>query len=71
MHKSKDFILAGILAVVLSFALFGNGIGGSFVLDDTIVIVGNPLINGQLEGFGKIFTTPYFVINRAPGYIDR
>src|SRR3989344_9530707 len=67
MHKSKDFILAGILAIVLSFALFGNGIGGNFVLDDAIVIVGNPLINAQLDGFWKIFTTPYFAYQPRPG----
>ncbi len=59
--------MAGILAVVLSFALFGNGIGGNFVLDDTIVIVGNPFINGQLDGFWKIFTTPYFAYQPRPG----
>lgn len=67
MHKSKDFIFVGILAIVLSFALFGNGIGGNFVLDDTIVIVGNPFINGQLDGFWKIFTTPYFAYQPRPG----
>src|SRR3989344_955030 len=67
MHKSKDFILVGILAIVLSFALFGNGIGGNFVLDDTIVVVGNPFINGQLDGFWKIFTTPYFAYQPRPG----
>lgn len=67
MHKSKVFILAGILAVVLSFVLFGNGIGGNFVLDDKIVIVGNPFISGQLSGFWKIFTTPYFAYQPRPG----
>lgn len=67
MRKSKDFILAGILAVVLSFVLFGNGIGGNFVLDDNIVIVGNPFISGQLSGFWKIFTNPYFAYQPRPG----
>ncbi|MEK7121101.1 MAG: hypothetical protein AAB857_00160, partial [Patescibacteria group bacterium] len=67
MHKSKDFILAGILAIVLSFALFGNGIGGNFVFDDTIVVVGSPFISGQLDGFWKIFTTPYFAYQPRPG----
>ena len=67
MRKNQDFILAGILAIVLSFALFGNGIGGDFVFDDTIVIVGNPFISGQLDEFGKIFTTPYFAYQPLPG----
>src|SRR3989344_4994781 len=67
MRRNKDFVLAGILAVVLSFALFGNGIGGDFVFDDTIVIVGNPFIGGQLEKFGEIFTTPYFAYQPRPG----
>lgn len=59
--------MAGILAVVLSFVLFGNGIGGNFVLDDNIVIVGNPFISGQLSGFWKIFTNPYFAYQPRPG----
>jgi len=67
MRNNKDILLAAILAVVLSFALFGNGIGGDFVFDDTIVIVGNPFISGQLNGFGEIFTTPYFAYQPLPG----
>lgn len=67
MRKNRDFLLAAILAIVLSFALFGNGIGGNFVFDDTIVVVGNPFINGQLDGFWKIFTNPYFAYQPRPG----
>lgn len=67
MWNNKNLIVAGILAIVLSFALFGNGIGGDFVFDDTIVIVGNPFISGQLDGFGEIFTTPYFAYQPRPG----
>ena len=67
MRKNRDFLLAAVLAIVLSFALFGNGIGGNFVFDDTIVVVGNPFINEQLDGFGKIFTTPYFAYQPRPG----
>src|SRR3989344_1482125 len=67
MRNNKDIILATILAVVLSFVLFGNGIGGDFVFDDIIVIVGNPFISGQLNGFGEIFTTPYFAYQPLPG----
>ena len=59
--------MAGILAIVLSFALFGNGIGGNFVLDDTIVVVGNPFISGRLDEFWKIFTNPYFAYQPRPG----
>src|SRR3989338_61517 len=66
MRRNKDFILAGVLAIVLSFALFGNGIGGDFVFDDTIVIVGNPLI-GDPSKFTEIFTTPYFAYQPRPG----
>lgn len=67
MYKYKEFILAGILALVLSFALFGNGIGGDFVFDDTIVIVGNPFISGNLDKFWDIFTNPYFAYQPRPG----
>lgn len=67
IFRNKDFIWAGILALVLSFILFGNGISGDFVFDDTIVIVGNPLINENLDGFLKIFTTPYFAYQPRPG----
>ncbi|OGN00673.1 MAG: hypothetical protein A2651_03345 [Candidatus Yanofskybacteria bacterium RIFCSPHIGHO2_01_FULL_42_12] len=67
MGRTKDLILAAVLALILSFVLFGNGIGGDFVFDDTIVIVGNPFIDGQLGGFGKIFITPYFAYQPHPG----
>ncbi|MDP3792301.1 MAG: tetratricopeptide repeat protein [bacterium] len=66
MHKNKDFILAAILALVISFALFGNGVGGDFVFDDNIVVVGNPLI-GDSSKFFEIFTTPYFAYQSRPG----
>src|SRR3989344_4888458 len=66
MRRNKDLILAGVLAIVLSFALFGNGIVGDFVFDDTIVIVGNPLI-GDPSKFIEIFTTPYFAYQPRPG----
>ena len=67
MYKNKDLILASVLVLVISFALFGNGIGGDFVFDDTIVIVGNPFINENLDGFWKIFTNPYFAYQPRPG----
>ncbi len=50
---------AALVAVVLSFVLFGNGIGGQFILDDDFVIAGNPLINYQLTDFWEIFVSPY------------
>ena len=49
---------AALCAILLSFALFGNGISGNFVLDDKIAIIGNPLID-DIEKFGEIFTSPY------------
>ena len=66
MQKNKDFLLAGVLALVLSFSLFGNGVGGDFVFDDTIVIVGNPFIGDQSK-FLEIFTNPYFAYQPRPG----
>ncbi|MDO8496046.1 MAG: tetratricopeptide repeat protein [bacterium] len=66
MYKNKDFILVAVLALIISFTLFGNGIGGDFVFDDTIVIVGNPLI-GDSSKFFEIFTTPYFAYQPRPG----
>src|SRR3989344_8381822 len=67
MFKNKDFILVAVLALIISFTLFGNGIGGDFVFDDTIIIVGNPLINENLDGFWEIFTSPYFAYQPRPG----
>jgi len=67
MFRNKDFIIAAVLALVISFVLFGNGIGGDFVFDDTIVVVGNPFINENLDGFWKIFTNPYFAYQPRPG----
>lgn len=67
MFRDKDFIIVAVLALVISFALFGNGIGGDFVFDDAIVIVGNPFINENLDGFWTIFTNPYFAYQPRPG----
>src|SRR3989344_2661233 len=67
MYKAKDFLLAFFLALSLSFVLFGNGISGKFVFDDTIVIVGNPFIGNGIENFWEIFTNPYFAYQPRPG----
>lgn len=67
MHKNKDLLLAALLALVLSLALFSNGLQGDFVFDDAIVIVGNPFINGSLDGLGKVFLHPYFAYQPRPG----
>src|SRR3989344_3261116 len=67
MFRDKDFIIAAVLALVISFVLFGNGIGGDFVFDDTVVIVGNPFIDETLDGFWEIFTDPYFAYQPRPG----
>ena len=66
MRINKDFLYAGILALLLSFVLFGNGIGGDFVFDDKIAVVGNPLI-GSSVNLPEIFTTPYFAYQPLPG----
>lgn len=65
--KPHLFWIAALGAVVLSFALFGNGIPGKFLLDDGSVIVGNPLINDHLSGFGEIFVSPYHFKQPLPG----
>lgn len=57
--KPRLYWAAAFLAVVLSFILFGNGIGGRFILDDEFVIAGNPLINYHLANFWEIFVSPY------------
>lgn len=66
-QKPHLFWVAALAAVVLSFALFGNGIPGKFLLDDGFVIVGNPLINDRLTGWGEIFISPYHFNQPLPG----
>ena len=67
MYKSKDFITAAVLAIVLSFVLFGNGIGGDFVFDDKFVIIGNPLIDSGFPDLWRIFSNPYHAFQPRSG----
>ncbi len=54
----NNFFIFGSL-IVLAFLLFGNGIGGDFVLDDRSVIVGNPMVE-DLSVVFKAFLNPYY-----------
>lgn len=65
--KRGRLIFAAILALVVSFALFGNSLKGNFVFDDTIVVVGNPLIKGGIPDVGEIFSTSYHAFQPRTG----
>ena len=56
--KTKELLTIFLVTIVLSFALFGNGINGDFVFDDRSVIVGNPLVENP-SGIFKAFLNPY------------
>src|SRR3989344_4640735 len=56
--KAKELLAIFLVTIVLSFALFGNGINGDFVFDDRSVIVGNPLVENS-SGIFKAFLNPY------------
>lgn len=56
--NNKILLIAGVVALVASFVIFGNGISGKFILDDQLVIIGNPLI-GHTVDLPAIFTSPY------------
>lgn len=61
-------LVVGVLvSLVVSFALFGNSIRGDFVFDDTIVVVGNPLIKGGMPDVGEIFSTSYHAFQPRTG----
>ncbi|MEK7600425.1 MAG: tetratricopeptide repeat protein [Patescibacteria group bacterium] len=55
-----------LTALVLSAVLFAPSIGGAFVFDDGIVIVGNPLIGG-VPDVGSIFSTSYHAYQPRTG----
>ncbi|MEK7515145.1 MAG: tetratricopeptide repeat protein [Patescibacteria group bacterium] len=55
-----------LTALVLSAVLFTPSIGGAFVFDDGIVIVGNPLIGG-VPDVGEIFSTSYHAYQPRTG----
>lgn len=55
-----------LTALALSVVLFAPSIGGAFVFDDGIVIVGNPLIGG-VPDVGSIFSTSYHAYQPRTG----
>lgn len=52
--------------VVLTFILFGNGVKGDFVYDDTWVVSENPLL-GKLNEIPKLFVSPYHLFQQQTG----
>lgn len=56
----KQILLPILIAIVLSFILYGNSINGDFVADDKLVVSQNPLVAGRLSDLGGIFTAPYY-----------
>ena len=65
--KRGRLFFVAILALVVSFALFGNSLKGDFLFDDTIVVVGNPLIKGGIPDVGEIFSTSYHAYQPRTG----
>lgn len=60
-------VFVALVTLVVSFALFGNSLNGDFVFDDTIVVVGNPLIKGGIPDVGGIFSTSYHAFQPRTG----
>lgn len=60
-------VFVALVALVVSFTLFGNSLKGDFVFDDTIVVVGNPLIKGGIPDVGEIFSTSYHAFQPRTG----
>src|SRR3989338_9045632 len=59
-------VLVFLLSILLSFGLFGNGIGGDFVFDDASVVENR----GDLKdpsGFFDLFVSPYHQNNPKSG----
>ena len=57
-QKNHSFILVFIVSLGLSFLIFGNGISGDFVFDDTVVVQNR----GDLKDSGNffnLFVSPY------------
>ena len=70
MHRfnpSTLKLLALFASLVLSFAIFGNGISGDFVFDDKIVIVGSPVLESDSFDFISIFRNPYHAFQPTTG----
>ena len=58
IRREKFIILA--ISLALSFLLYGNSLDGDFVSDDKLVILQNPLINGNSSDVVKAFSVPYY-----------
>src|SRR3989344_4082528 len=67
MVKSHGTFLILLASVAVSFSLFGNGIRGDFIFDDSIVIVGNPIIEQGFEGIIEVFRSPYHAYQPKTG----
>lgn len=59
IKKTNSSLLPYIAFFLLSFVIYGNTINHEFVLDDKLIIEGNPLIKGGSEKIGEIFRTNY------------
>ncbi len=64
--SNKEKWIMFFVMVALAFVLFGNGIKGDFVYDDSWVINQNPLM-GKLTEIPKIFISPYHYFQSETG----
>ena len=53
----KHLAVVGLL-VIVGFGLYANSLNNSFIWDDTLLIVKNPLIK-SFDHIDRIFTTSY------------
>ncbi|MEK7616300.1 MAG: tetratricopeptide repeat protein [Patescibacteria group bacterium] len=60
-------LLALSASLILSFALFGNGIKGDYVFDDKIVILGNPHLEERPPSLIDIFSDSYHAYQPTTG----
>src|SRR3989344_9556414 len=56
--KTKKFLAVLAISVILSLAIFGNGLGGDFVFDD-VAVVKNRSDLKDYSYFLNLFTSPY------------
>ncbi len=64
--EAKELLTIFSLVIILSFVIFGNGIGGDFVFDDRSVIVGNPMVE-NISGAVEAFISPYYYARPQSG----